>query len=164
MNNKGQFFSPDLIIAIIIFVFALLVFFMATDLIFINVSDIEKRKLVDDASYSTMHLLVNSSGKPVNWEIKDFDSIELFGLINKNNEINNYKLNKFIYHLQNNYNSSKQLLGLNRYDFQLQLIDSNGDIIIDSTNTSTKNSKVIFDRIVLYNNKTTTLRGVIYYE
>ena len=102
MNRGGQFFSPDLIIAIIVFVAGLGLFFMMSNVVFSRVFFFEERAFLDETAHIIMNNLVSQQGVPFNWENKNLEDVNSFGLVIKNNEIKTEKISKLIYYLDNN--------------------------------------------------------------
>jgi len=131
INSRGQFFSPDLVIALGVFIFALIVFFTASTSIFSQSALFDERKSVDETAHMVLNSLVLSTGSPSNWENLSISSATSIGLVSSNNEI---YLNKIVYLIQNlndaaNYVIVKEKLGLGPYNLNLRLIDSSGNVI-----------------------------------
>ncbi len=162
MNNKGQFFSPDLLIAISIFLVILGFFFYSSNSVFSQIDFFEIKKDADEVSHSTMNILVYSPGVPFNWEEKSLADTNLFGLALNRNVISQEKLVALITDLNNSYSQTKSKLGFGRYDFKLQLLDLNGSVLytsyLDSNNTKLE---IIYERTVLFNEQIAVLRGVV---
>ena len=167
INSKGQFFSPDLVIAVLIFVICLSFFFIGSDSVFRSVSLSESKNKADEVIHSTMNVLVYSSGQPVNWETKTIDEIVFFGLVSEENIVSEQKLLALVNHLDNNYLIAKEKIGFGPYSFKIQLFDSSGFLLshYSSSNTFTDSEfELNYDRIVLFNGELCTLRGVIALE
>ena len=92
LNSRGQFFSPDLVIALGVFVFALIVFFTASTSIFSQSALYDERKDVDEIAHMVLNSLVLSSGDPSNWENLPISSAFSIGLVSSNNEISQGKI------------------------------------------------------------------------
>jgi hypothetical protein len=132
LNNRGQFFSPDMIIAMSVFVFSLLVFFSASNAVFNDVSIFEDRKLADESAHLAMNSMLLSSGEPWNWETLDFSSVSLFGLSFSPNVIEPAKVVMLANLLNNDvsYLQTRVKLGLGAYDLYFRVSDSDGATII----------------------------------
>jgi hypothetical protein len=161
MNKKGQF-SPDLIIATLIFITILFFFFNASDAIFSRVDLSESLIDADEISHSVMNVLIYSPGFPFNWETKDFSEIKFFGLVISKNVIDENKLVKLIYFLDNEYFSTKEKMGLGKNDFKLELVNYDGLVLYSSSKViGVTNYKLNYERIVLFNGQQAILRGII---
>lgn len=165
LNSKGQFFSPDLIIAVLIFVTCLGFFFVTSDSIFGIVNLSEEKNMADEVIHSVMNVLVYSNGFPTNWEDANLIDVNVFGLASSKNVISEKKLLTFINHLDNNYLFFKEKMGLGKFDFKLQLINSEGNISYSSNKEFVNTEfELNYDRIVLFDNDIFILRGVIALE
>jgi len=165
MNHKGQFFSPDLIIAVLVFVVCLTFFFMGSASITSQINFVEEKNSVDEVAHAVMSGLILSSGSPYNWEAINLSDVNVFGLVESKNVLNNEKVNALFYFIDSDYTETKTKLGLGGYDFKLELIDFNGEIIFESTRDFNESFfELSYDRFVLYNNRETILRGIIAYE
>lgn len=160
LGKKGQFFSPDMIIAIFIFVVAISFFFISSENIYQQIALFEERKKIDEIAHSTMNFLVYSQGVPNNWEYYSLDDINFFGLVKERNVLSEKKLSALLNYLDQNYLLSKEKLGLSSFNFKLLIIDSENNIIF-SKGSGNENSKNVlkYDRVVIYNNELAIMRG-----
>ncbi|MFA5763225.1 MAG: hypothetical protein WC915_00245 [archaeon] len=164
MNKKGQFFSPDLIIAVLIFLTILFFFFNASDAIFSRVDLSENLTAADEVSHNTMNILIYSPGVPFNWETKNFSQISLFGLAIQKNVIDEAKLVKLISFLDNDdeYLLIKEKMGLGKNEFKLELVNYDGNVLYSSNHVfGASKYKLSYERIVLFNGQQAILRGTI---
>lgn len=165
MNNKGQFFSPDLIIAVIVFVAGLGLFFMMSNVVFSRVNLFEEKTSVDEVAHIVLNNLVLGKGVPYNWEEANFSDVNNFGIVFKRNEIKKEKLVKLIHYLDEEYELTKEKLGVGKFDFQIILFDFYGNELFSSSQSfDESNSKFTYDRIVLYDGELGILRGVVVFE
>ena len=171
MNKKGQFFSPDLVIAIGIFIFTLALFWTASNVIFQQVDLFNSRIEADEISHSILNSLVFSSGYPIEWESYGINDINSFGLVHSNNIIDSVKVSTLINLLNSeDYSLAKQKLGAGKYALQLNLIDSKGDVILVPISLSGGQIviepvlKVTYNRIVYYNNEQVLLQMILSIE
>lgn len=161
LNSKGQFFSQDLIIAIIIFTFSALMFLVASQAVFSQVTLVTARNAFDESAHITLTTLVEHPGEPVGWEKLSFDDINSFGLAKTNNVLEQEKVERLFYYLDNDYDATRIQLGVSNFDLNLILVDEQGDIIYasgkEATNTRTK---LIYERAVFYDGYNAVLKGV----
>ncbi|NMA44451.1 MAG: hypothetical protein GX950_01400 [Candidatus Diapherotrites archaeon] len=163
VGKKGQFFSPDMIIAIFIFVVTISFFFISSENIYQQIALFEERKKIDEIAHSTMNFLIYSQGIPSNWEYASFEDINFFGLASERNTLSKNKLSTFFSFFNQDYEKSKEKLGIGGFDFKLIVYDSQNNVIF-SGGVAKENSKKVYyyDRVVLYDNSPVLLRGVFY--
>lgn len=122
--TKSQVWALDLIIAVVIFLGALLLFYKYS----INTVDIEKKDIGDlllDAKLISSYLV--SAGYPTDWQEHPGD-IMLIGLTNGNMEINPKKVQEFSNLVASNYTKSRKLLSTT-HDYYVFFEDKNNNII-----------------------------------
>ena len=128
---RGQFFSPDLLVAIGIFLFSLAFFWAGSNFIFEETSLFNSRIESDEIAHAILNKLVLSSGEPINWESKELVDVNSFGLVHSNNV---WDLDKTIT-LINSLNSSEDYdlvrykIGAGKYDLELSVVDSKNEVI-----------------------------------
>ncbi len=164
INKRGQFFSPDLMIATLIFVFSLIMFISSSTFIFNQVNYFTFISVVDEAAHNSLESIIKSEGLPVNWNTKEIDEIRFFGIAKENNVIDENKLISLINHLDNNYETTKEMLGMGKFDFKLRVIDFNGSTKYESVNVTDNVNQFTYSRIVFLNNKQVILQGVVFGE
>lgn len=152
--GKGQFFSVDLIIAVIIIMITLLVILGANDQI--NTTIIQK-ELNNDMlmiSSSVSSLLISTSGNPINWEeLNDINSESVYALGLSNNvdgwNLDQAKVDKFV-NLNSSYNELKNILGIRGpgYEFYVNISDYTNGFIIGIEPSNAENI-VNIERFVL---------------
>lgn len=160
MNSRGQFFSPDLIVALGVFVFALIIFFSASASLFSQSNIYEDRKGIDEAAHKTVDLLVLSPGSPSNWENLPLSGAYSIGLALSNNSISAAKAVFLIRQLNDpaGYLVLKDKLGLGPYDFYLRILDSEG-AVISSNNVSLAGGVVSSDPKLTFSYKREVIFG-----
>lgn len=171
MNYKGQFFSPDLVIALGVFLFSLALFWTASSAIFEQISLFNSRIEADEISHSLVNSLVLSSGQPKYWENYSLNDINSFGLVHSNNILDINKTVSLINLLNSaDYSTVKYKLGAGKYDLQLNIIDSRGNILSNPSLLSGGQIvvepvlKAAYTRVVYYNNESALLQAIISIE
>jgi hypothetical protein len=164
INKKSQTWGMDLIIGIMIFSFALLIFFIyalnnAAD----KSEDIDKMKYDGDGMINQLY----SAGYPINWNISTVISI---GVID-DNKINQTKLDLFYNLSIYNYTRTKRLFNT-KFDYLLTFenitannININGigkSGINESTLTVNATNLVLIKRLIIYKLKPTVLKLYIW--
>ena len=162
MHHKGQVFFPDLLIAVLVFMVSLGLFFVMTDVVFTKSDLTTKRTVSDEVIHATLNVLVADTGVPYNWENKELSDVNLFGLATENNVISENKITALINYLDSNYVFVKEKMGLGKYDFKLRLMESDGvEIMSSDKDLSNHKLVLIYDRVVLYKNNLSIVRGMI---
>ena len=171
MNTKGQFFSPDLVIAIGIFIFTLALFWVASNAIFGQIDLFNNRIETDEIAHLILNSLVLSSGQPNNWENYALDDINSFGLVHSNNILDSNKIISLVGLLNSSdYDVVKKKLGAGRYALQLNVLDSSGGIILVPSSLSGGQIvsepiiKVTYNRIVYFNSEQVLLQLILSIE
>lgn len=171
MNNKGQFFSPDLVIAIGIFILTLALFWAASNVVFEQVDLINTHKKADETVHSIMDSIVLSSGVPKNWETLSIFDINSFGLVHSNNILDVNKTVTLVNLLNSeDYSLVKYKLGAGKYALQLNVLDSKGEVIEDPIRLSGGQIvvepiiKLAYLRIVHYNNESALMQVIVSVE
>ena len=171
MNTKGQFFSPDLIIAIGIFIFSLVLFWAASNAVFAQIDLFNSRIEADEIAHSLLNSLVLSPGKPINWETYSLSDINSFGLVHENNIIDANKIVSLVNLLNSSeYALVKYKLGAGIYELQLSVLDSKGDVVLIPSSllggqiVTEPVLKVTYNRIVYYNGEQALLQAVLSIE
>ena len=165
LGRKAQVWFLDVVIAILFFTTALVLFFKYTP----NLYDKgDPEELLIDARSLSEKLL--SPGYPVDWETLDLSDeynrtrIVYFGIINVNNtRVNNEKLNSLIDLINNDYPFVKEKQGL-RFDFFVQIIEPENNTILESfgRDYSSANDIIRIERFVVLNNSITKLNIFVF--
>ncbi len=165
IKQKGQFFSPDLIIAMFIFVLAISFFFVSSENAYKQISYFEDVKKIEEVAHTTMNFLVYSPGIPANWQYNEnINDVNFLGLVDERNQLSQSKLEKFVEFFDVDYASAKQKIGLREFDFKLTVIDSNSQTIFLTGEESTTLKSLVYDRSMYYLGKPVIVRGVFSYE
>lgn len=168
MDVKGQFFSPDLIIAIGIFIFSLVLFWTASNVIFEQVDLFNSRIESDGIAHALLNSLVLSAGQPENWENYALSDVNSFGLVHSNNVLDANKVGTLINLLNSNdYESVKYKLGAGKYSLQLNVLNSNEEIISSLSGGQVVVEPILkatYNRIVYYNKEQVLLQAVLSIE
>lgn len=173
MNFRGQFFSPDLVVALVVFVFSLVVFFSASESLYSQASLFDSRKGVDETAHKVMLSLLLSSGSPSNWENLGLENMDSFGLVSSNNVIFPAKIAALLNDLNDSgkYSIVKSKLGVGPYDILVRLKDSSGNAIYSGgenleggREANNPKIKFVYRRAVLFESSTAFLEGVFSLE
>ncbi|MDO8339217.1 MAG: hypothetical protein Q7T16_01020 [Candidatus Burarchaeum sp.] len=117
---KGQMFSSDFILSIVLFTATLLLLLPLWNDVNLQIADAEAKKDLQIAATSISSLLVKTPGSPWNWTP---DTVGSIGFSNARQVMN---LTKFEYLREINYTRAKELLGINQYNFSINITDEYG--------------------------------------
>jgi len=120
ISTKSQVWALDIVIAIAIFIGALLLFYRYS----LNSIDIEKKDMEDillDAKLISTHLV--SAGYPLNWQDSPND-VALIGLTNGEMDLNTQKVQGFSQLATSDYTRTRRLLSTS-HDYYVFFEDKN---------------------------------------
>ena len=164
LSQRGQFFSPDLILAVVVFVGVMFLFYTASATVFTQVSLMESRKQLEENSHVALRSLVSTPGEPFDWENRSLSDINSFGLVKAPGVLDSNKLTRFLSLLDSNYYYVKSLVGFGKYDVGLDLVDPTGYVLVSDGNIAIPATlKFVYTRLLYYNGQPVALRGVVSY-
>jgi len=151
-QKKGQIFSADALLGMIVFLFAL-------SIVFYYFGQISERDRVFTESFemktiafNSLSSIVETKGVPENWESKELQDAKSFGLSSERNVLSLEKLEKFSEFTMQDSNAVRKILGLGKYDFSLAISDFNGAVVFSaSSSSSSKSVSFKTSRLSLYN-------------
>lgn len=131
MDDGGQLFSQDIVVAVGVFVFALLLFSIAGNSVLAQTNVLEDQKSADEVMHVITNGLVYSGGQPSNWENLPLASASSIGISSSNNVIVPAKAVALINDLNSpsTYSSIKKVLGAGPFDVRVALYDSSGNVL-----------------------------------
>jgi hypothetical protein len=169
VSQRGQFFSPDLVIALGVFIFGLVLFWSASNSVFGQTDLFSQRNEMDEVAHSILNQLVFSPGEPANWTRVSFSDINAFGLASSPNILDRNKVITLINYLNDspNYSSVKERLGFGRFDIKLSIIGSDGNTLFDGNSLSggiiaeDSKAELTYQRLVYYNSEQVILQSTV---
>ena len=167
-SQRGQFFSPDMIIATGVFLLALAFFWTASSAVFAQSELLDKSRQADEVSHLVMNSLVLSPGSPGNWTAFSLADVNAFGLARQPSVLNRQKVIFIINYLNNdsNYLFVKEKLGAGPFDFQLSVLSAAGTPITDGVLLRAgrvavnPQIRLVYRRMVDYAGQQATLEGI----
>ncbi|PIN88853.1 hypothetical protein COU60_05525 [Candidatus Pacearchaeota archaeon CG10_big_fil_rev_8_21_14_0_10_34_76] len=159
-TKKAQAWGFDLIIASVLFILGIVIFFVYT----INTSQQAQDK-IDELDYQGNLIAEDlmSEGSPADWNV---ENVQKIGILT-NNKINNSKLENFYQLSDQNYQKTKSLFDI-KYDYFMNLseeISINGENIERIGRASENPTNLIkITRFTIYNNNPVTLNIYIWQE
>jgi len=156
-SNKGQLFTPDFIMATVIFLFILITLQVNNYAIREKISN-EEDMLYYDSLISKTDILVLYPGYPKYW---NGSNVEIIGFAEKPNVLNKTKIEAFVSMSDSNI---KKLLNIEDKSFYFIIRDSNDNILYEKGSTSWQNSEKIFvvKRNVIIDEKGAEMRFIVY--
>jgi len=153
LRRRAQVFSSELIIAYFIFSIVLVSVFFLWDTTTKNILRSERLHEMDKLATDAVEKLIRTSGYPEDWTDKSLDNISSIGLANESRILDQEKILKFIDLMDgsrydnlcnditvSNYNCSRHLLGMKKYEFYFTMTDIDGNILnLEGQNCSTGN-------------------------
>jgi hypothetical protein len=167
--RKGQLFSQDIIFAMLLVLFTFALWLTLRDRVLTVTTTSDDQRQLDEAAFSAMSQLLESSGVPSNWDrlstIND-TTVSSIGIVSDRNNLDPGKTAVFVSMASsggNNYTIAEKLLGLNKasYMFNFTISYLNGTPIYDVNYTpsgtynasyAATNTTVSVERFALLNN------------
>ena len=151
MNKKAILFSTDLLVSMLVFLVVLIFFISVWNIYSERLASNVEAEEIQLLAFQITDLMVRSQGVPENWHINS-TNISTIGFKESHDVLSQDKLDTFF---SLDYNLTKTLFNINRYEYQFEVRDSNGNLI-GSTNNSVVNSNTLIavNRLAQVNNET----------
>ncbi len=145
MSKKGQISTTDLFVAIFVFLILLTTILVTWNVYSNRLNEgILYENLLLNAFYIT-DTLVKSQGQPDNWTL---GNVETIGLSFNDRNLSKNKVEQFV---SMDYNYSKEMFNVERYDFYFQIEDPNGANLIDPYGVIGVGENIVrISRVVVY--------------
>jgi hypothetical protein len=135
--KKAQLFSQDILFAIVLVLFVFSLWLILRDRVLHVISVSEDRREIDEAASDAMSQLLESAGRPTNWNrlsAINETTVESIGLVGDRNILDSDKVAKFVDLADDggtNYTTIKKLLGLDKsgYKFNFTISTLSGGIL-----------------------------------
>lgn len=151
-GKKGQIFSADALLGMIVFLFALSIVFYYFGQISERDRGFTESFEMKTIAFNSLSSLVETKGVPENWEFAGIQDAKSFGVSSERNVLSPEKLEKFSEFTLQDANSVRKTLGLGKYDFSLKISDFNGvEVFLASSSNSSKSVSFKTSRLSLYN-------------
>ncbi|MBI2598471.1 MAG: hypothetical protein HYW50_04715 [Candidatus Diapherotrites archaeon] len=123
LNQCGQIFSTDLLIASSAFLLILSFSIVYSNSVAQNIFLLEKSNEREQVAQTTANALLNSPGFPANWQnLPDLTSVFALGISGSRNIIDNAKLQKIAQFSQTDYEKVIDLLGAGKYGLKVLVL------------------------------------------
>jgi len=140
--SRGQVFSADSLLGLVVFLFALSIVFLYFNQLFERNSSFEESSELEILSFNALRSLVETKGLPENWNSLQVSEINALGIASERNVLDPGRLSRFLEISGSDYNSVKGILGLRKFDFRFSVNDLNGALVFSAG--SAESSRVSF--------------------
>lgn len=128
-KSKGQVFSADTLLGLLVFLFALSIVFFYTSQLFERQSSFFEELELKTQTFNALSSLVETKGFPSNWEFQNIPEIKAFGIASSPGIVDSAKLESFLQISQSDYDSVRKTLGLSKFNYRLSINDLNGESV-----------------------------------
>ena len=165
-SRKGQIFSTDLTIAMLVLLAILVSFLVLWSAGTNRIAYFESERWREEAARFAVESLVETAGYPTHWEQIDNLSdtnIRSLGLARSRNVLNPDKVQKFVSIQNTQYDFMKRVLGVQRYDLRVLITDLDGNEL-HSFKSAPPSDKVVttVSRLALLNETMVVVRVYVW--
>ncbi len=144
--------SIDFIIGVMVLSFILMLYLIMWNSITIRWNTISKQTSMDSNAFFASESLLATPGEPESWEMLPHidGNVSAIGLVNGRNELSRMKLDKLVAENATAYDTIKNRLGMQRYEFGMRITDLPKDITyyeFGKFSTGALNNSLSFDRL-----------------
>ena len=159
-NKKGQIFSIDAGISLISFIMVFIVVIAIYNLYTTRLNDNVLSTDLQLSAFTMSNALINTKGEPINWN-NNLNNVTVMGLAKHKGLIDKDKLDGF---LAMDYNLSKEIFNVEKFDYYFRVYDSSGEFLNNSgVNMSDEILEAVsVNRYVLVDNQTRQLQLILY--
>lgn len=160
INKKGQIFSTDLIISVVAFMVIFIFIFSLWGIYSTRLNENMASEELQLLTFQIIDILMKSRGEPNNWEINP-SGAKVIGLRLNPGSIDKDKLNAF---LSLEYNQTKGIFNIGRFDYNFKVLDINGSLInnIGLSLNQSDSQVVSVNRFVMVENETKEIRFALW--
>ena len=139
--RKGQLWTLDMVLSLMIFFSALLSIIMAWNFISADIFEGQEMTEMQLKTMTISDSLIRTPGVPENWTN---DTVSVIGLAYSDNELNTQKVEEFV---NMSYSRSRALLSVMPYHFYFEVKDINGTVYTNTSNPMNSDASVIIPAI-----------------
>jgi hypothetical protein len=157
MRMKGQIWSTDLAISIIVFLSILSVFLLSWNYIGYEVQSSSQLIEMEGTALSVSDALIRSRGQPGDWDVS---SVYVMGLAEEEGILNATKVGMIS---SMDYQKASALMGLGRYYFHIEIRNSTGASLASAGMAPANATRVVSaERYVVYNGRPAVMRMLLW--
>ncbi|MEW6295535.1 MAG: hypothetical protein AB1467_04550 [Candidatus Diapherotrites archaeon] len=156
LNRKGQSIMLDLIFAITVFTIISTFLLDSYDRDLMGITKGQTMDELQQKAFTATEALVKTKGLPENWNEISLNSVEQFGLLARQGQLSESKVNYFMglidcnTEINSNYSKSKEIMNLGLFDYFFNLHNVTNDLNA-GCNPSVDADIVAARRVVNYN-------------
>ena len=128
-SMRGQVWSMDLTIGLLALAFIIMLFMLTWDNLSMRWGSASEHTQMEASAFFAAESLLSTPGEPESWEMLPHidEGVRAIGLANGRNELNRMKIEKLVSENSTSYITIKNRLGLQRYDFGMQITSLDGE-------------------------------------
>ena len=150
-NSKGQIFTTDLIVAVTVLLFILVISSTSFGLIQNALNEEEFYSEMQEKALNASEVLVSTSGEPNSWELLSELNVNSLGISKERNVLDEEKIDRLIDLNATEYETIKEFLGLSKYEFYFKVTEMNGNSLKEFGTFPSAENTVVVERYVLLN-------------
>ena len=152
-HKKSQIVMTDLVVAVFIFLFLVLLVFSMWSFQNMRLQDNLNFEDMQVKAFQISNILVKSKGTPTDWE-NNYTTAEMVGLAEQDRILSKVKVTNFT---KMPYSNVSTLLKLGKYNTSLNISDLDGNTVTSFGNKTSGKNVVEIKRFVRYNDQTNIL-------
>ena len=167
LNNRGQVFTTDLIVAAVVFLFIITFTTIYSNEISYRVTLMEGAEAREIAALNVLDSLTLSQGRPANWELfSDLNRVSSIGLVSSIGDIDEQKFEHMIDMNALHYEAIRYILGAGAYEMNISILDMQNRQVLGEFGTRPLNTDKVtsVSRPVLYGGEDSLLRVELFEE
>ena len=153
-TSRGQVWSMDFVIGLFTLSVVLMFSILIWNSLAMQAALTSKYTRMGASAYFASESLLATPGEPESWEMLPHidGNVSAIGLVNGRNELNRMKIDKLVAENDTSYYTIKARLGLQQYEFGMQVTDLAGNIIhyeFGKLSYRSLNNSLEFDRFAI---------------
>ncbi len=158
MKRKGQIWSFDLALSLLIFFTAMLSMLFAWSYMSSDIAETRQIKTMQLRALTVSDSIIRTPGIPLDW---NESNVEVIGLASSDNTLVTSKVDSF---MAMEYGKARALLGVSPYDFYMEIKDINGTIYKNTTLPISGDADFVVpaERYAVYRGRIIKLRFILW--
>ena len=161
MGRKGQIWSMDFTVSLMIFLTALFSVMFAWNYISLDTLETQTMKDMQLKALALSDSLIRTPGLPSDWGQGD---VQVVGLAREENVLNATKVDYFVSMSIYDYDRLRGLMDIGFYDFYFEVSDINGAVYQNTTIPISNTSVIVvpIERYAVYNDRIVKVRFIMW--
>lgn len=156
-SHKGQVWTIDFTTGLLVLFIILIIYMVIWNGIAARWNSYGARTQMESSADFASESLLATAGEPKSWEMLPHidGNVTAIGLVNGRNELNQLKIEKLVSENATAYSTIKARLGMQRYEFGLEVTDLGANIVyyrFGRFSSGSLNNTLEFDRFAILNN------------